>query len=1047
MDPWKWMWWRSLKSIGQRVPGSRFIAFKVPLKGTTNQRVTQNQKFTPKDLVTTIRSQNEELGLILDLTNTERYYTTKDLPRSVQYVKLHTAGLKIPDDATIHQFKRVARRFLTANGDNDKLIGVHCTTGINRTGYLICRFLIDVDGWRPMHAISAFAQARGHPIEGTVYIEDLVKGPIRSNVGIDLPQTDEERIALNNGLYIPQDDLARDHGQRELRSILDLIPGNEFGDFDARERRQLPLIQGRSGDFQEDYRSFFNLRPEFGDGRPPPREMIDDRGLRMPFEHRERHLTDGMQEYLNSSERLRRPDDLTLDSRFKTELENRRDFLGIEPRPLMEIRDNYGPREMQGMDFDETRLRGRQSPLRGFHPREFPLEMQFEDPSSRPLPPFARGKMNNAEFNEIEAERRMHSLNSDLALREKLRRQEVHSMENDDHRFDPRERAMMSGSFRGSINERMHPRDVMAMEVSMNERMHPRDTQLMDEPINERMHPRDRRDIEDPMNKRMHPRDARLMEDSMNERMHPRDGPFMEGPINDRMKPRDIRAMEGPGNEILSQRDARAVKNLMNERMHPRDMRAMEGPMNEKIQPRDAQFMEGPINDRMHSRDVREMEGPMNERMHQRVARLMELPLNERMHPRDGRAMEGHMSERMPPRDARDMEGPMNDRMNLRDARLMEGPMNERMHPRDARAMEGPMNERMHPRDARAMEGPMNERMHPRDARAMEGPMNERMHPRDARAMEGPMNERMHPRDARAMEGPMNERMHPRDARAMEGPMNERMHPRDARAMEGPMNERMHPRDGRAMEGPMNERMHPRDARAMEGPMNERVHPRDARAMEGPMNERMHPRDARAMEGPMNERMHPRDARAMEGPMNERMHPRDARAMEGPMNERMHPRDARAMEGPMNERMHPRDALAMEGAMNERMHPRDGRAMEGAMNKWMHSRDARAMEGPLSERLHPHGAEFPMNKPRTMDGSMRGDFMNDTRPFEGRKVTPSEEIRGANRFAPYPSLMKPMQAPEMHRGPPRDPRDALPPPRGFGMREDESRFPPRSRFN
>ncbi|PIO10411.1 hypothetical protein AB205_0060440, partial [Aquarana catesbeiana] len=58
--------------------GSRFIAFKVPLKGATNQRVTETQKFTPKDLVTAIRNQNEELGLIVDLTNTERYYTTKD---------------------------------------------------------------------------------------------------------------------------------------------------------------------------------------------------------------------------------------------------------------------------------------------------------------------------------------------------------------------------------------------------------------------------------------------------------------------------------------------------------------------------------------------------------------------------------------------------------------------------------------------------------------------------------------------------------------------------------------------------------------------------------------------------------------------------------------------------------------------------------------------------------------------------------------------------------------------------------------------------------
>nr|XP_058917986.1 RNA/RNP complex-1-interacting phosphatase-like [Kogia breviceps] len=39
------------------------------------------------------------------------------------------------------------------NNDNDRLIGVHCTHGLNRTGYLICRYLIDVEGMWPDDAI------------------------------------------------------------------------------------------------------------------------------------------------------------------------------------------------------------------------------------------------------------------------------------------------------------------------------------------------------------------------------------------------------------------------------------------------------------------------------------------------------------------------------------------------------------------------------------------------------------------------------------------------------------------------------------------------------------------------------------------------------------------------------------------------------------------------------------------------------------------------------------------------------------------------------
>ncbi|XP_061655167.1 uncharacterized protein LOC133489907 isoform X6 [Phyllopteryx taeniolatus] len=37
----------------------------------------------------------------------------------------------------------------------DKLIGVHCTHGLNRTGYMICRYLIDVDGMDPAEAIKS----------------------------------------------------------------------------------------------------------------------------------------------------------------------------------------------------------------------------------------------------------------------------------------------------------------------------------------------------------------------------------------------------------------------------------------------------------------------------------------------------------------------------------------------------------------------------------------------------------------------------------------------------------------------------------------------------------------------------------------------------------------------------------------------------------------------------------------------------------------------------------------------------------------------------
>ncbi|XP_019580322.2 uncharacterized protein LOC109443880 [Rhinolophus sinicus] len=222
--------WRTVTPIGHPLPGTRFIAFKVPLKGAVNQRLTPTQKFTPKDLVSAIKALNVELGLIIDLTYTTRYYEVKDLPKSVHYKKLYTVGLEVPDNTTILQFKKCVRKFLWENAENDKLIGVHCTNGINRTGYLICRYLIDVEGWDPDTAIQAFGEARGHQIDGCVYLADLKTQPMRSNLGMDVWDSDEDVNPPPNSMeesrdWHPNEDF---HGSGKRSSLLnDQHPGDD----------------------------------------------------------------------------------------------------------------------------------------------------------------------------------------------------------------------------------------------------------------------------------------------------------------------------------------------------------------------------------------------------------------------------------------------------------------------------------------------------------------------------------------------------------------------------------------------------------------------------------------------------------------------------------------------------------------------------------------------------------------------------------------------------------------------------------------------------
>ncbi|XP_007430928.2 RNA/RNP complex-1-interacting phosphatase-like [Python bivittatus] len=172
------------------MPGTRFIAFKVPLKKSFEWRLAPDKRFSPLDLITQVKEQKEELGLIIDLTYTTRYYEPMELPDTLQYCKILTVGHEVPNNATVSKFKSAVKKFLKENQHNDKLIGVHCTHGLNRTGYLVCRYLIDVEGMDPNRAVELFNRCRGHSIERKNYISALQETSGKRNRHMAVSQCD-----------------------------------------------------------------------------------------------------------------------------------------------------------------------------------------------------------------------------------------------------------------------------------------------------------------------------------------------------------------------------------------------------------------------------------------------------------------------------------------------------------------------------------------------------------------------------------------------------------------------------------------------------------------------------------------------------------------------------------------------------------------------------------------------------------------------------------------------------------------------------------------
>lgn len=108
--------------------------------------------FGPWELLDAVSRDRQELGLIIDLTFTSRYYDLQvspcrtglqgsgsvqnsggfnlphretdpslceqDLPASLMFVKIFTAGHQVPSDGTILSFKRAVNNFLRDNQDN-----------------------------------------------------------------------------------------------------------------------------------------------------------------------------------------------------------------------------------------------------------------------------------------------------------------------------------------------------------------------------------------------------------------------------------------------------------------------------------------------------------------------------------------------------------------------------------------------------------------------------------------------------------------------------------------------------------------------------------------------------------------------------------------------------------------------------------------------------------------------------------------------------------------------------------------------------------------
>lgn len=153
----------------------KFLAFKTPLCDDFSSRMPEECIFTPKMLMAFMKAIKVNVGLWIDLTNTTRFYERSEVEAlGCKYIKVKCRGHgEAPSIEQTRSFIEIVDEFM-ADHPLDA-IGVHCTHGFNRTGFLTVAYMVERMDCSVEAALLAFAQARPPGIYKADYIKELFR--------------------------------------------------------------------------------------------------------------------------------------------------------------------------------------------------------------------------------------------------------------------------------------------------------------------------------------------------------------------------------------------------------------------------------------------------------------------------------------------------------------------------------------------------------------------------------------------------------------------------------------------------------------------------------------------------------------------------------------------------------------------------------------------------------------------------------------------------------------------------------------------------------
>ncbi|OBA23110.1 alpha/beta-hydrolase [Metschnikowia bicuspidata var. bicuspidata NRRL YB-4993] len=109
---------------------------------------------------------------IVDISADIPPYSSKSF-KHIKYYKCATVSKVAPDQSAVRRFIQLIDDILASTEVVNPLISVHCHYGFNRTGFLICCYLIERLGWSVREAVDGFRAAKSPGIKHRHFIDAL----------------------------------------------------------------------------------------------------------------------------------------------------------------------------------------------------------------------------------------------------------------------------------------------------------------------------------------------------------------------------------------------------------------------------------------------------------------------------------------------------------------------------------------------------------------------------------------------------------------------------------------------------------------------------------------------------------------------------------------------------------------------------------------------------------------------------------------------------------------------------------------------------------